>query len=224
LANKILELALNRTSKSVNNNQASNNIVESMRPAPFTTTQSPVVVVNKIMDRQKDINLMDTIIQQNQNGNAQMKLSPEDVERTKAMLQKDIQQYNSDLKLLSLLIGRPLGPQDIAKLAATNLGKPAIKTAATTPATTTTTTSAIPKFANLSDEESKFLLALQQIQTTRKATTSTTSTTTTTTTTTTQRPTTRTRSQEAIIAALLKEQGIGPGVGNQIEIEVSNLK
>ncbi|KAL7019707.1 hypothetical protein ACKWTF_011213 [Chironomus riparius] len=240
LAQKILELALNRTSKSVvDSKQSANNLLESMKPAPFTTTQSPELIMSKIANAQKDINMMSAIIEGNSNGRVQTKLSPEEIEKTKKMLQKDVNQYNKDIQLLSLLIGRPLNDRDIAKLAATNLGKPNVKVPAFTPlpASTTTTlgttsttqssssTNSIPAFKHLSDSESQFLQALQQIQTTRSQ--STTSTSTTTTSTSSPRPITsiprnlqsRPRSQEALIADLLKQQGIGPANINQIPID-----
>lgn len=239
LAQKILELALNRTSKSVvDSKQTSNNQLESMKPAPFMTTQSPEIIMSKIANAQKDINMMSAIIEGNDNRKVQTKLSPEEIEKTKKMLQKDVNQYNKDIQLLSLLVGRPLTDRDIAKLAATNLGKPNTKVPAFTPlppsSTTTTvgttsTTQAssstipIPEFKQLSDSEAQFLQALQQIQTTRSQ-----STTSTTTTSTSPRPLTsiprniqsRPRSQEALIADLLKQQGIGPSNINQIPIDV----
>lgn len=211
-----------------------------MKPAPFTTTQSPEIIMSKIANTQKDINMMSAIIEGNDNRKVQTKLSPEEIEKTKKMLQKDVNQYNKDIQLLSLLIGRPLTDRDIAKLAATNLGKPNTKVPAFTPLPpssttltvgTTSTTQAssstipIPAFKQLSDSEAQFLQALQQIQTTRsQSTTSTTSTTTSTS----PRPLTsiprniqpRPRSQEALIADLLKQQGIGPSNINQIPIDV----
>lgn len=234
-----MELALNRTSKSVvDTKQTANNLLESMKPVPFTTTQSPETIMSKIANTQKDINMMSAIIEGNSNGKVQTRLSPEEIEKTKKMLQKDVNQYNKDIQLLSLLIGRPLTDKDIAKLASTNLGKPNTKvpvfmplpTTTTTIRTTTTTqpttsTNPIPTFKHLSDSEAQFLQALQQIQTTRSQ--STTSTSTTTTTTTSPRPLTsiprnlqRPRSQEALIADLLKQQGIGPSNINQIPIDV----
>lgn len=203
-----------------------------MRPAPFTTTQSPEVVMNKIANTQKDINMMSAIIEENKNGNVQTKLSNEEIEKTKKMLQKDVAQYNKDIQLLSLLIGRPLTEKDVAKLAATNLGKTNTKPPpfsplpqsttqllTTTSAQTSLSTSPIPAFKQLSDSEAKFLQALQQIQTTKTVST------TTTTTTTTPKPNVqaRTRSQEAVIAELLKQQGIGPGNINQIPVDVCLL-
>ncbi len=156
-----------------------------------------------------------------------MRLSPLDVEKTKKMLQKDVAQYNSDIKLLSQLLGRPLSAQDIEKLARTNLGKASAKPTitTTTPRSTTTTqlttkqmsssSSQIPAFKSLSQDEVKFLQALQQIQTTQ-------STTTTATTTTERAVPTRSKSREAIIAALLQQQGIGPNINgiNQIQLDV----
>jgi hypothetical protein len=217
-------------SKSVGDSKSSsNNKLESVKPAPFATTQSPEVVINKIMDMKENINLMSSVILENQKSNPQMRLSPLEVEKTKKMLQKDVMQYNNDIQLLSLLIGRPLNSQDLEKLAKTNLGKGTTKIPSTTSQTTTTTTkrtsptvrqttassSTIPAFKSLSQEELKFLQALQQIQTTR-------STSTTTTTTQSTIPT-RSRSQEAIIAALLKQQGIGPSINgnNQVQLDVS---
>jgi hypothetical protein len=220
LAQKILELAMNRTSKSYDSKISANTNSEAMRPAPFatSTTPSPDIVVNKMTDTQKNINMMSAIIEENQSGKAQAKLSPREIEKTKQMLEKDLVQYNKDLQLLSLLIGRPLTEKDVAKLASANLGK----AKATTPVQTTSTfqvtssTSPIPAFKQLSENEAQFLQALQQIQTTRSTTT---------TTTTTEQPLraipSRSRSQEAVLAELLREQGIGPGNINQAPIQVS---
>jgi len=192
-----------------------------MKPAPFTTTQSPEIIMSKIANTQKDINMMSAIIEGNDNGRVQTKLSPEEIEKTKKMLQKDVNQYNKDIQLLSLLIGRPLTDRDISKLAATNLGKTNAKVPAFNPLPPSSSTIPIPAFKQLSDTESQ---ALQQIQTTRSIST----TSTTTTSTSSPRPITsiprnlqsRPRSQEALIADLLKQQGIGPSNINQIPIDV----
>lgn len=216
-------------SKSVTDSKSSsNNNLESIKPAPFATTQSPELVMNKIMNMKENINLMSSVILESQKSNPQMKLSPQEVEKTKKMLQKDVMQYNNDIQLLSLLIGRPLNAQDLEKLAKTNLGKVTSKAPITSTSQLTTTTSkmtsptlrqttafssTIPAFKSLSQDEVKFLKALQQIQTTQSTST----------TTTTQSPIpTRSRSQEAIIAALLKQQGIGPSINgiNQVQLDV----
>lgn len=229
LANKILELALNRTSKSVvDSKSSSNNQLENIKPAPFATTQSPAVVMTKMKGIEENINLLSTIITENQKRDSSVRLSPQEIEKTKQMLQKDVVQYNKDVQLLSLLIGRPLNTNDIAKLAATNLGKSQVKppltssslvtTTTTTTRQTSSSTSPIPAFKQLSDEEVKFLQALQKIQTTRAITTSTIPTTTP------PNISTRSKSQEAILAELLKQQGIGPNlkqIGNQIPLDVS---
>lgn len=222
-----MELAVNRNSKSIGDSKSSsNNHLESIKPAPFATTQSPEIMMNKIRSAQENINLMSSVILDNQKGDTKMKLSPQELEKTKQMLQKDVMQYNKDIQLLSLLIGRPLNADDVAKLATTDLGKATsfergfTKALGVTPSTTSkqqsSSTSQVPAFKSLSDDEVKFLKALQQIQTTKMLTMPTTPSTTT--------PifTTRSKSQEAILAALLKEQGIGPGINgnNQIALEV----
>lgn len=220
---------MNRMSKSVSDSKSSsNNNLESFKPSPFATTQSPENVMNKIRDMKENINLMSSVILENQKLNPQMRLSAQEVEKTKKMLQKDVMQYNNDIQLLSVLIGRPLNAQDLEKIAKTNLGKVDLKsplttlsqlTTATTKVTspilrqTTASSSTIPAFKSLSQDEVKFFQALQQIQTTKVTSTSTT---------TTQSPiATRSRSQEAIIAALLKQQGIGPNInGNNVQLDV----
>jgi hypothetical protein len=188
-------------------------------------------MANKIADTQININMMSAILRENSNGNPQMRLTPQEVEKTKLMLQRDVQQYNNDLKLLSLLIGRPLNEKDIAKLANTNLGKPKegqplnLMPTITQQTTRqrTSSTSPVPAFKPLTDNEEKFLQALQQIQTTRSTTPSTTVYTTTELPKTTQILQSRVKSQEAIIAQLLKQQGIGPANVNQVDVEVNNL-
>jgi hypothetical protein len=165
------------------------------------------------------------------------KLSQEDIERTKQMLQKDIAQYNQDLQLLSLLVGKPLSSQDVNKLATTNLGKITFRSSQTQPTTTTpkaspittripafsrlptTTTTSIPAFKPLNDNESNFLKALEGIKSTATSTTQTTTESTTTTIATTRKSISQNpKSQEALIAAYLKQQGIGPN--SQIPIDV----
>lgn len=222
---------MNRTGKSVDQNSAPNNQVAFKPfPLPDDANDSSEEVVKKIAENRENIDMMSGILQEQQEGNLPMKLSPSEVERTKQILQKDISQYNSDIKLLSLLVGRPVTSQDISKLAATNLGKSSIRSVPVTPKATTTTTLRptirtttkspttvyMPPFRPLtekafkplSDRETQFLEALEQIQTTKALTTSTTST-----------VRSVSKSQEAVIAALLKQQGIGPN--SQINIEVN---
>lgn len=99
-----------------------------------------------------------------------------------AKAQQDIESYNNDLKLLSTLLGRPIGPNEIPKLARQ----------VTSTTTTTTTVSPVlkdiqfkPNF-NLpedifSDESNSKVYG---------------------------------KSNEAILAAVLKEKGIGPANNN----------
>lgn len=224
-ANKILELALNRTGKSVDKKTAAaRNQFEIPKDTIISTTQSPVVMVKKISEMQNNINLMNGIIYENEEESPVKKLGPQDIERTKQMLEKDISTYNNDIKLLSLLLGRPISAQDIPKLTATapnNLGNSVIRgTSAVATLRSTTTTAAstvptfrpmptptLPPFKPLSNREEELLLALNNIQSP--------------TTTTTQRPVLA-KSQEAVLAALLKQQGIGPN-NNQLPIDVRNL-
>ena len=186
LANRILELALNRTGKSVPKTATRNQID---LPALTQPTQSPETVVKHISEARDKINLMSGVLKQNLDDSNAKKLSPSEVERTRQMLQKDVSQYNSDIKLLSLLVGKQITDQDISKLAATNLGLSirgnsirSISAARTTAPPTTTEriittttqkpiqrfllTSTVPAFKPLSDRESQFLQALEQIQTT----------------------------------------------------------
>lgn len=220
MANRILELALNRTGKSVDSKTAQQNNVESSESSIVRVTQSPETVVKHISNTRDNIEMMNGILMVNQAEGTAKKLSPAEIERTKNLLQKDISQYNSDIKLLSLLLGRPVNSQDISKLAATNLGKTNIRsvptltlpstTAFTTERTTVKTTRAslsrsTPEFKPLTEKETKFLEALEEIQTTKAPTTTTTRSV--------------SKSQEALIAALLRQQGFGPN--NQVPIEVS---
>lgn len=206
---------------------ATQNQIDLSPPSFVQPSKSPEIVVKQISETRDNINLMNGVLKQSQDGSNTKKLSNDEVERTKQMLQKDISQYNSDIKLLSLLVGKPITNQDISKLAATNLGLsnrgnsirsvPASTLPQTTMAATlrstpkltqfVLSTSTVPVFKPLSDKEAQFLQALEQIQTTS------------TTTTTTERVRTASKSQEAIIAALLKQQGFGPN--NQIPIEVN---
>jgi hypothetical protein len=158
------------------------------------------------------------------------KLSEKDIQRTKQMLQKDVEQYNNDLRLLSLLLGRPVKAEDIPKLrgglgGGGSLGIPTtsipgpIVTSTTQKPTTVkpTSTSTPPPFSPLSVDEIKILEAINKIQSTRAVTT-----------TTTEKPVAKNpllnlgRSQEAVLADLLKQRGIGP-LNNQIPVDVSEF-
>lgn len=216
-------MALNRTGKSVDKSAIKNQI-DTAKASPDETTQSPQAVAKQMSETQNNINFLSGILMENENrANPMKKLNANEIEKTKQMLQKDVAQYNNDIKLLSLLVGRPLTGDDLSKLASTNLGKSSLRLGpSVTPTTTTITTqrhtlratqagsNTIPAFKPLTDQESKFLQALEQIQTTRAPTT---------TSTTTERLKTVSKSQEAIIAALLRQQGFGPN--NQIPIEVN---
>lgn len=149
--------------------------------------------------------MMNGILKENQDVALTPKLNKAEIDRTKQMLQNDIAQYNSDIKLLSLLVGKPASSLDISKLSLPNLGRPIlpISTMLPTPVFETTST----EFNSLSEREKKILEALKQIQTTKALTT---------TTTTTERTKSVSKSQEALIAAILKQQGIGPN--NQVTL------
>lgn len=221
---------MNRTGKSVDEKTtAARNQFEIPKDTIISTTQSPVVMVQKISEMQNNINMMNGIIYENEEESPVAKLDPQDIERTKQMLEKDISTYNNDIKLLSLLLGRPISANDIPKLTAVapNVlgnsvirGTPAVTTRRSTTTRATSTvptfrpmpTPTLPAFKPLSSREEELLLALNDIQSPR---------TTTTTTTTTQRPALA-KSQEAVLAALLKQQGIGPN-NNQLPIDVSSL-
>lgn len=216
---------MNRNGKSVETTTSSDNVQ--------SKTKSPEIFVKDLTQARDNINMMREILKENVEKNSvSSKLSPEEIEKTKHLLQKDIAQYNQDIKLLSLLVGKQFTSQDIDKLATTNLGKISIRPPSPTRSMTTQRTSLpsipiftkiqtttipnIPSFKPLNDKESQFLIALEQIKST-------------TTSTTTQLPTTlrksitqKPKSQEALIAAYLKQQGIGPN--SQIPLDVSSLK
>lgn len=227
-------MAINRNGKSVTKQQSTDDDDGNFNP----TTKSPEEVVKELSATRDNINMMTEILKENiDSKTASTKLSVEDIERTKQMLQKDIAQYNQDIKLLSLLVGKPLSSQDVNKLATTNLGKitfrpnptqPTTSTLKASPITTkipafsrvpiTTSTTNIPAFKPLNDNESNFLKALEGIKSTA---TSTTQTTTESTTTARKSISQQPKSQEALIAAYLKQQGIGPN--SQIPIDVRFL-
>lgn len=128
----------------------------------------------------------------------------------------DLKQLNDDLKLLSALLGRPISVAEIPSLV-NQVGKstapstltPVTKpktTRTTTPSTTTTTrvqstTSKLPEVFDVA----KYLQQNSQVGSTASASTSS--------------PSVYGKSNEAVIAALLKEQGIGPE-NNKIPIDV----
>lgn len=214
-ANRILELALNRTGKSFNATKETANEIE----------KDPVQMVHKISDMQDDINMMNNILMENADKESMAgkpKLSEKDMQRTKQMLQKDVAQYNNDLQLLSLLLGRPVKAEDIPKLTQNipnGLGNPTTPVPKTTTSTTTRkpttsirkTTTVPPPFSPLSNDEIKILEAINKIQSTRVIIT------------TTRKPVVIPalgRSQEAVLADLLKQRGIGP-LNNQIPVDVS---
>lgn len=168
-------------------------------------------MVQKISDMQDDINMMSNILVENSNKAAMAdkpKLSSNELDRTKQILDKDIQQYNNDLKLLSVLLGRSVKPEDIPKLTANipgGLSQTKLSTTPVTPTTVASTTKTAPPFVPLSDREVKLLEAINKIQSTTAATT-------------TRKPSLNGKSQEAVLAALLKERGIGP---NNVSPEVT---
>lgn len=224
LASRILELALNRTGKSMQKQTATDNQIEA------SDSKSPEAMAEQITVTRDNINMISGILKENMDGqvDASLKLPPAEIERTKHLLQKDVAQYNSDIKLLSLLLGKPVSADDISKLASTNLGNPSVRSVplSTLPSTTSQTTtvklrttavpkatSFVPPFKPLTNEETQFLQALEQIQTTRPPTTSTS-------TTTMNKVKTTSKSQEAIIAALLRQQGIGPNSQLPLDVRV----
>lgn len=171
-------------------------------------------MVQKITDMQDDISLLTGILSANSIAGSEkpaMKLSKEEISRTKQMLQKDIQSYNDDVKLLSLLVGRPIKADDLTQLAGGvfpgNSGRNVIRA---TPQQVTVTlpppTTTIPPFKPmLSARENELIEAIKQIQSTRAVTTTTLS---------------PVKSREAVLAALFKEQGIGPN-NNILPVDVS---
>lgn len=218
IASRILELALNRSGKSVTQQPATKSPIEAVNPV--VTTPYSENMMQKISETQDNINLMNSIIKQNEQGNARKKLSESEIERTKKILQKDVQQNNRDIQLLSLLLGKQVNSQDIESLISNvpgNMGKSNVRsvsefsslptTLTTQKSTIKTTSRTVPAFKPLSDQETKLLKALQQMETTQTITSKMT----------TER--TVKKSQEAVIAALLKQEGFGPN--NQVPIEVS---
>ncbi|KFB38244.1 hypothetical protein ZHAS_00005598 [Anopheles sinensis] len=134
-------------------------------------------------------------------------LSPEEIEKTKKQLDRELQQYNSDLKLLSNLLGRPISAKELPNLtkqlgggvggggSSVFLGNvPA--TARVTTTTTTTTTTRRPS-ATADGELLKQLLLTQQQQHNSSPAVI-------------ERPEFYGKTNEAILAAVLKQRGIGP--------------
>jgi hypothetical protein len=244
-AQRILQLALNRTGKSFNGTSDIPSTTTSVKP--MVTTEDPVKMVEKISNMQDDINMMNNILMENADKESMIgkpKLSSKELERTKQMLEKDVRQYNNDLQLLSLLLGRPINPNEVSKLTQNipnSLGKgnniPSSKsittskfttrttqrpTTTTTTSTTTTTlkpttTTTLPQLNRLTEQEIKLLEALNRVQSTNAVTT-TRKTTVRTTKRPLQLPPLGGRSQEAVLAELLKQRGIGP-LNNQIPVD-----
>lgn len=162
LVNKIIHLAITRAGKDSSQSeklQEFSNILASTTTT--TTTKRPKTTTTTIRPVNRD-------------------------EFAKA--QMDIESYNNDLKLLSTLLGRPIGPNEIPKLARQ------------VTSTTTTTTTVLPALKDIQlkpnfnlpediflDDSSSKIYG---------------------------------KSNEAILAAVLKEKGIGPANNN---IPVTNL-
>lgn len=164
LANRILQLAINRDPKSISISNTLNGV-----PA----TQKPPT------------------------------LSPIEVEQTKKQLDKELQSYNNDLRLLSSLLGRPITSKDLPNL--TKQLAPAPKpttTSTTTPRTTsTTTTRRTPSVDQLALQQ--LLLRQQQQHNSSPAVAESAEST-----------ELYGKTNEAILATVLKQRGIGPANTN----------
>ncbi|XP_055532927.1 mucin-2-like isoform X7 [Wyeomyia smithii] len=157
LANRILQLAINRDPKSISlNNQ--------LNVLPTTTT-----------------------------------LSPQEIENTKKQLNKELQNYNNDIRLLSTLLGRPITSNDIPELTkrlTTTTLKPSTPRATTTMTTTTSTTTTQQPPLNPVLLQALLLKQQQQHNSSPAAVENVAST--------------YGKTNEAILASVLKQRGIGP--------------
>uniref|UniRef100_A0A182NDQ4 Uncharacterized protein n=1 Tax=Anopheles dirus TaxID=7168 RepID=A0A182NDQ4_9DIPT len=133
-------------------------------------------------------------------------LSPEEIEQTQKQLDREVQQYNNDLKLLSNLLGRPITEKDIPSLTkqlGTGGQRQQFATAgpATTAKTTTTAGTTRRPAATADGELLKQLLLTQQQQHNSSPAVI-------------ERPEFYGKTNEAILAAVLKQRGIGPSNTN----------
>lgn len=173
IANRIIQLAINRTGKSIAGESGKAQILNGLDKETKTTSKP--------------------------------KLSKAEIEQG----EQDIQSINNDLKLLSALLGRPVSTQDLPQLTnqikggsrgrQTTAPKPIISstTTSTTPSTTTTTSTTTSKPAIIKEVE-----LLQSLLNTRPD----------------KRPDPGPdyygKTDEAILATILKQQGIGPTNNN----------
>lgn len=139
------------------------------------------------------------------------KLSKVELERG----QQDIQAVNNDLKLLSTLLGRPIGVDDLPSITSqfgktpsggSTRGSPP-RRAPTTTTTTTSTTTPTPRTTTRSDNtaDAELLQRLLQQQNGLRDE---------------NRPEYYGKTDDAILATILKQQGIGPS-HNNLPIDVS---
>lgn len=160
LANRILQLAINRDPKSIPSANQINGVLQTPKP-----TASPSI-------------------------------SPVEVEHTKKQLDKELQSYNNDIRLLSSLLGRPITGKDIPSLTR-QLAPAAPRTTTTTTTSTTTTTRRPPVDPALLQQ----LLRKQQQQHNSSPAVI-------------AAPELYGRTNEAILASVLKQRGIGPANTN----------
>lgn len=166
LVNKIIHLAVRRAGKNSSQSEKLQEFSNILASTTTTTTEKPTTTTTPSTTTVRTANRAELI-----------------------EVQKDIESYNNDLKLLSTLLGRPIGPNEIPKLARQ----------VTSRTTTTTTVSPVLKEIHLKpnfnlpediflDDSNSNIYG---------------------------------KSNEAILAAVLKEEGIGPANNN---IPVINLK
>lgn len=162
-ANQIIQLAVNRTGKSI--------------PSEKNRSADSSSRLNSILEASEQ----------------KPKLTKTEIELGK----QDIQAVNNDLQLLSSLLGRPISIEDLPSLAG---GIQTVAKTARVPTTTTTTTTSTPKPDILKEVE--LLQSLLQTQAALNP-----------------KPELSDsdyygKTDEAILAAILKQQGIGPSHNN----------
>ncbi|XP_061511370.1 mucin-2-like [Anopheles gambiae] len=189
LANRILQLAIQRDPKSI------------ARLPLKTENEFPSIEKLRTENQSKEIFKPTT-------------LSPEEIEKTKKQLNREVQQYNNDLKLLSNLLGRPITEKDIPNLTKqlgtggsgplfANTGLSAMRTTTAAPTTIRTTISnKVRRPTSTADAELlKQLLLTQQEQHNSSPAVI-------------ESPDFYGKTNEAILAAVLKQRGIGPSNTN----------
>jgi hypothetical protein len=208
LPNRIDDPAVNRTGKSVDN-RISLQDIQSIIASQETKDIDPAELLSLINKRKTEATTQATTTTTTTT-TLKPRLSVQEFEQTRQALQREEAAYNQNLKLLSTLLGRPVSPDEVQKLAqqitpSTPAFRPMPPTTRRTTTTTTTTRRTTPQARD--SEELDQLKYIQDVLSTQQATT--------------VAPDFYGKSNDALLAALLKQRGLSP-INNDLPLNVSD--